>query len=717
MLSVVGRLAAYLALPALGAIFASACNPTTRDLLVDHPYDAGDDAFDAASGADAEPDANPDLGGPCTDDAQCDENIPCEYFKCDLTLGRCFYTPDSSQCQDGIYCDGQEQCVLHHGCEPGPIVTCDNGDPCMIDHCDEATMSCVSVPRDADQDGDPDAHCVPHHDCNDMDPNVSSLHAEVCANHIDDNCNGLIDEMPCVVVQGDDCSSAIPIDGPGAYELSTVGADRNFATSCTVSTPAGSQNIVAAVTVPNGPNVDLDVWATTPATEVALAVDATCGQPSSELSCESAPMATAMRTRARNVPPGTYYVIVTTQAATTVELQIDFLTPTPKATNENCATALPIALNTATTVSIIDPDTELVSACTAETGELTYAFTLTTASDVRVFASTLVGSGEPVIGLRDPECTAPSDELSCHVGPTPPLFVRDLAPATYVITVAGTSPIDASILVETYAPTTPPADESCTSPPPITPNVETDVDLTNNEEGAIPDGCFPGGPNGAFDLPLAVASDVLLVGRFPQNETGAVSLDDTTCTAAGELACSTAVDTPARVGRRNVPAGDYRAVLTDAYGESDTLMPLVRATVPPVAVTGPVTCGSSAVTIPSSGGFFTGDTSTSQPFYEEGCDAPNQPAGGAPDQTLSLTLTQPQRVIFDMEGSVYQTLLAIYQGPACPGTQVTGACYVGFTAARSFLDLELAAGQYWVVVDGYSGAKGAWDLDVRVVAP
>jgi hypothetical protein len=119
----------------------------------------------------------------------------------------------------------------------------------------------------------------------------------------------------------------------------------------------------------------------------------------------------------------------------------------------------------------------------------------------------------------------------------------------------------------------------------------------------------------------------------------------------------------------------------------------------------------------TSGGYFTGDTSTSVPDYGAGCDAPGQPPGGAPDQVLSLNLTQPQRVVLDMEGSQYTTLLDVFQGPACPGTPVPNACYVGFGGPRSFLDLELSTGQYWIVVTGYSGAAGAWDLDVRVLPP
>ena len=42
---------------------------------------------------------------------------------------------------------------------------------------------------------------------------------------------------------------------------------------------------------------------------------------------------------------------------------------------------------------------------------------------------------------------------------------------------------------------------------------------------------------------------------------------------------------------------------------------------------------------------------------------------------------------------------------------------VGFTGDRSFLDRTLAAGTYFVQIDGYNGATGPWNLDVRVIPP
>jgi hypothetical protein len=419
-----------------------------------------------------------------------------------------------------------------------------------------------------------------------------------------------------------------------------------------------------------------------------------------------------VRALAYDVAPGTYYAVVTTQAAGPVELEVDFLTASAPPTNVDCASATPIQPGVATTVSIVDPPTDLPSACTAGTGDLTYAFTLTEAQDVRVYASTLEGSGSPVIGLRDPGCTAATDELACEVAGTIPLYQRDLPAGTYVVTVAATSPIDANLNVELSAPTATPPDQTCLAPPSITPNDSVSWDLSDNED-AIKDGCSTSGPDAAYDLTLTAASDVLLIDRFPQTESGAVSLDTAACDAADSLGCTTS-GTPARLGKRNVAAGDYRVVVADQLGLQGTLDALVRPTVAPtILASGSAETCAEAVDA-SSGGYFTGDTSTAIYNYEQPCDAPG---GQAPDQVLSLNLTQAQRVVLDMEGTQYQAILSVMQGPSCPGTAVSNACYVGFGPQNAFLDLELPSGPYWVIVDGYNGAKGAWDLDVRVLPP
>jgi Putative metal-binding motif len=696
-------------------------NPANR-LIVSS--DAGVDApAEAAASGGGTPGADagsPYLGGPCIDDGQCDDVIACTYDSCDTAIGRCLNVPDDTQCDDGIYCDGREQCVPGHGCEPGPVVTCSEGNACSIAQCVEATRSCVYTPRDVDQDGDPDGHCPGGHDCDDLDPNVSSLHVEVCGNGVDDNCNGQIDESPCVAPQGETCDAPVAISGPGTYELSTIGNGMTLSTSCSVTTPSAGQTVVAAITVPAGAGAasDLEVWATS-GVEVAVALEAVCGQPSTELGCGSGKGATSVRTRAYGVSPGIYYAVVTTQSQAPVELKVVLLPPTPPATNVDCATATPIAAATPTTVSIVDLPTQLPSACATPAGELTYALTITQPQDVRIYASTVEGSGSPVIGLRDPTCVGAADELSCQGSASLPVYWRSLQPGVYVVTVGATAPIDVSVQVVLSPPTQSPADQTCVSPPGlgqpgIAPEARVAFDLASHED-AIKDGCQAGGSDAAYDLALLAASDVLLIERLPLTDPGAVSLDLPSCMVP--IACATGA-TPVRVGTRNVGPGDYRAVVTDQLGLEGTLDALVRPTVAPtiVAAGAADSCASAPVDV-SSGGFFTGDTSTASADFDNPCDAPTSPPGGAADQILSLTLPRPQRVVLDMEGSSYTTIVDVRMGSSCPGTPVANACYVGFGAQKSFLDLELAAGQYWVIIDGYGGQAGAWNLDVRVLDP
>ncbi len=697
-----------------------ACGSHPRDLFLLHEdagsSDASDDVAEDGGENHATPEGGGTLGDPCVDDAECNDLFACTYDSCDPLLKRCRNVPDDTQCDNGIYCDGRERCVVGHGCEAGPVVTCEDGDPCTIDECVELLKSCTNTARDVDQDGDPDWHCLGGHDCDDLDPTVSSRHSEVCANGKDDNCNGQVDESPCVARPGDTCATATTVAGSGVSTLSTAGRDKTFTTSCTVSSPQAARDVVAAVTVPPGPNVDIEAWATTPGAEVAVAIQGSCGVSATELACGSGAGANSVRARARNVAPGTYYVVVTTQSETNVELSVNLLAVSPKATNVDCATALPLPANTPRTISIIDPPVVLASACVAGTGALTYTLTLSQPQDVRIDASTLRGSGEPLLGLRAPHCAAAADELRCSQAGSPSIYARNLPAGTYVVTVAGTSPVDVSVLARLSPPTVAPPDQACTTAPPLAANATLAFDLSDHEY-AIPQGCFIGAADAAYALTLTAPSDVLLIERYPQSETGALSFDAPACDVATTLGCNSGA-TPLRLGKRNVAAGSYRVVVGDELGLQGSVDALVRPTVPPTLIPpgGADTCAQAIDA--SSGGFFSGDTSSAKADYDNPCDAPTSPVRGAPDQVLSLNLASSHRVVLDMEGSAYATVLDLRQGASCPGTPVNGGCYVGFVPEeRSFLDLQLSPGQYWILIDGYAQAQGLWNLDVRVLPP
>jgi hypothetical protein len=246
------------------------------------PFDDGSGAGaagegpDAGSGSDGDVDPDPTWGGPCSDEDQCDDGIDCTVDRCDLEVGRCRFEPDHSSCENGIYCDGEEQCVPGLGCRPGEPVSCTDFDPCTIDRCVEATQSCTHTPRDADGDGDPVWNCEGGSDCDDDDPSVSSLVAERCGNNIDDDCDGVVDEDDCVSPKHDRCLDALEIDAPGNWALFPAGASDDYALSCESSKISKIfRDLVVAVIVPEGGPVDVDLVATSASGNLVLASAAT----------------------------------------------------------------------------------------------------------------------------------------------------------------------------------------------------------------------------------------------------------------------------------------------------------------------------------------------------------------------------------------------------------------------------------------------------------
>lgn len=671
---------------------------------------------DSGDASDDEPD--PTLGGPCVDDGQCDDGLACTADSCDVERGRCRFVPDDSLCQDGLFCNGLEICDPRLGCRQGPPETCGDENSCTIDACVEETQSCVHRKRDADGDGDPDAHCGGG-DCDDADPSVSSLRDEICGNGKDDNCNGVIDEEPCVSPAHDDCADALRIAAPGSYLLSTLAASHDHSLSCSPS-GAGVRDVVAIIEVPDGPSRDLDIVARAPRGEIAIGLSEVCGQLETEIACAAearAPNGDSLaRMRARELPPGSYPLYVFADRDTDITLRVSFLEPSSKPENETCGTALPIASGVPIHVPVIDAARDLGSVCHAKLGELVYAFELSEPSDVRIRASSKDGLGLPIVSLRNEACALPEDEISCRLAEPLVLYERALEAGLYYVAVSATAPSDLELTVDLEAPTEPPHDEGCEDAPILPHNRTIAVSLAGHVD-AVKTGCSAGFVDAAYALDLDEPSDVLLVQRISQGDIGAVQLARSACATIDDLlSCGMASQSPVRASARKVPAGSYRAIAESQLGGDATLTAFVRPYTPPTLVAFADSC-ADAIAIPESGGFFQGNTANAEADLPAGCDYGASSPNGAPDQLLRLDLSEPKRVVFDMSGSAYPTLLNLRKGPSCPGTEMPASCSVGVSAARSYLDRILDTGTYFIQVDGYAGASGAWFLDIRIVDP
>src|SRR5262245_2789907 len=96
----------------------------------------------------------------------------------------------------------------------------------------------------------------------------------------------MVDEATCADPQHDSCLDALQISASGTYAMDTTGATFDYPTSCGLGNmPGGAPDVAAAVVLPPGPPVDVEVRAGTIGYQVGVAIAGLCGDPSSELAC------------------------------------------------------------------------------------------------------------------------------------------------------------------------------------------------------------------------------------------------------------------------------------------------------------------------------------------------------------------------------------------------------------------------------------------------
>jgi cysteine-rich repeat protein len=123
-----------------------------------------------------------------------------------------------------------------------------------------------------------------------------------------------------------------------------------------------------------------------------------------------------------------------------------------------------------------------------------------------------------------------------------------------------------------------------------------------------------------------------------------------------------------------------------------------------------------AGTIPdiSGGGTFTGTTCAAAGDYTATCGA----GAASPDVVYRLVLTMAADVLLDTIGSDYDAVLHVRSGATCPGAEI--ACddnSAGGTPGQARILRNLAAGTYWVIVDGAGAASlGNFILNVTISA-
>lgn len=114
-----------------------------------------------------------------------------------LCLSFVFACSGEKECFDDRSCSASMRCAEASFGEPGVCVPCEDTETPY----DGIDNDCLRRTRDLDLDGDGDnwinSSMSPGGDCDDNDPEVSSLMSETCDDNKDNDCDGVIDELDC----------------------------------------------------------------------------------------------------------------------------------------------------------------------------------------------------------------------------------------------------------------------------------------------------------------------------------------------------------------------------------------------------------------------------------------------------------------------------------------------------------------------------------------
>ena len=166
------------------------------------------------------------------DDAPlCSDGVGCTVDSCGA-LGACLNVPDHSLCDNGLYCDGQEQCDSKFGCLPGTPPSANDGIACTVDWCDEGLKGILhSFENQMCDDGDPcngaetcdpALGCLPGTtvDCNDGNPcTIDACIDGACLNQAGNDGSACDDDDTCTI--NDYCLEGDCI--PGGYQAGCLG--------------------------------------------------------------------------------------------------------------------------------------------------------------------------------------------------------------------------------------------------------------------------------------------------------------------------------------------------------------------------------------------------------------------------------------------------------------------------------------------------------------
>ncbi|MBI5548249.1 MAG: hypothetical protein HY901_30585 [Deltaproteobacteria bacterium] len=383
---------------------------------------------------------------------------------------------------------------------------------------------------------------------------------------------------------------------------------------------------------------------------------------------------------------------------------------------ESCAAPFPLAFEGDLATAAGDTtgrDDDGTGSCGGGSSDLVYRFTLAQQRDVEVALWPADIAYRPALFVRR-ACSVPDEEVGCGkarvAGEPATLSLHRLAKGTYFVYADGLYATHGPFtLAVRQHPGSPALPETCSSSEALVFDQKGDAFAAGDTAQAASDeaGSCGGGasPDLAFSFQttrrhslLAVAS-ALDAGDLYQP----LLFLRAGCTAQ-ELACEASLQAPGstRLAVGDLPAGQY-TLWVDGLGGSAGAFALRASLEEPLGDT----CALAREVVFDSQGHatITGSTDAADlDFTSEGC------GGSGPDLFYRLTLPANATLTVTVHAldADFEPVLALLEDCDAPASEVDCVQGTGETLTAP----GLGAGDYWLVVDGYAGARGRFRLEL-----
>jgi hypothetical protein len=273
----------------------------------------------------------------------------------------------------------------------------------------------------------------------------------------------------------------------------------------------------------------------------------------------------------RSLQAGTYFIVVDGNNTTTGDFTLDVtLAPaTPLPMNDTCATPTTLVPNVSQMVDANTAAKDYTFTCAggARGGDVVYQFTTTMAQKVTVTATSMNNS-DAVVSLRAMPCVDSTNEIDCvdNAVSAPEVLTAINVPAgTYYVVLGAYGAANGQFGLELAldAPVLPPANDTCSAPATLVPNVSQSIDLAAANPDYAYTCAFPSGGDAVYQFTTTQAQRAVITATPVGNGDAVLSIRAAPCDTAVDIGCAnnTFSGNPEVLVRNNLAPGTYSVML------------------------------------------------------------------------------------------------------------------------------------------------------------